>query len=85
LQVNTQHTRDLGLTPDQLFDPCLNIKAAAYILSALYQDAAKSLGEGQPALLQSLSAYNSGSAVVCFDNGYVSNVVGEESGRPARP
>jgi type IV secretion system protein VirB1 len=85
LQVNAEHTRGLGLTLDQLFDTCTNLKIGAHILSLLYQEAAKSLGEGQPALLQALSAYNSGSPVVGFDSGYVGNVVGEESDRPARP
>lgn len=37
MQISTQHAADLGLTPDQLFDPCTNIRAGAQLLRAKYQ------------------------------------------------
>ncbi len=78
LQVSTRHAADLALTADQLFDPCANIRAGAQILKAQYRRAAAVLGEGQEALQQALSEYNSGSSVLGFANGYVSKVVTEE-------
>jgi len=81
MQINSKHAADLGLTPDQLFDPCTNIRAAVRILSKSYQEASGTLGEGQAALLQALSLYNSGSASIGFSNEYVPRVVRGEFSR----
>ena len=75
MQISTQHAADLGITPNQLFDPCTNIRAGAQLLTAKYQQAAAERGPGQEALRQALSEYNSGSPFVGFDNGYVGRVV----------
>ena len=75
MQISTRHARDLNLTADQLFDPCTNLRAGAQILKAAYQQAAAVRGKGQDALRHALSSYNSGSEILGFDNGYVSNVV----------
>lgn len=86
MQINTQHAADLGLTPDQLFNPCTNIRAGAWLLATEYQRAAAAHGEGQEALRQALSIYNSGSSLVGFGNGYVSRVVrGEFHRQPMQP
>jgi len=77
-QISTQHAAKLGLTVDELFDPCMNIQAAARVLTAKYKEASATLGEGQAALHQALSQYNSGSPVVGFDNGYVAGVIDGE-------
>jgi type IV secretion system protein VirB1 len=77
-QISTQHVRSLGLTADQLFDPCINMQAAARLLTAKYREAAARLGEGQAALYLALSEYNSGSSVIGFENGYVSAVINEQ-------
>ena len=78
VQISTQHAANLGLSVDQLFDPCTNLRAGARVLTAEYQRAAAVRGEGQDALRQALSEYNSGSSTVGFDNGYVSSVVNGE-------
>ena len=78
MQVNTEHVADLGLSVDQLFDPCTNVRAGARLLAAKYEAAAAIGGEGQEALQQALSEYNSGSAVVGVANGYVASVVSGE-------
>jgi len=78
VQISTQHAADLGVTVDQLFDPCTNLRAGARVLTAEYQRAAAVRGEGQDALQQALSKYNSGSSTLGFDNGYVTSVVNGE-------
>jgi type IV secretion system protein VirB1 len=78
MQVSTQHAADLGVTVDQLFDPCTNMQAGAWLLTAKYQEAARSLGDGQTALNQALSEYNSGSISVGLENGYVATVIDGE-------
>jgi len=85
MQVSTEHAADLGLTADELFDPCTNIRVAAEIFKAKYRHAAARSGEGQEALWEALSEYNSGSSVVGFDNGYVTDVVSGEFYRAQAP
>ncbi len=75
MQINTEHATELGLTVDQLFDPCTNLNTGARLLARKYQRAATIRDEGQEALHQALSEYNSGSDTVGFANGYVSIVV----------
>jgi len=74
-QINSEHAASLGLTVDQLFDPCTNIKVGAFLLKAYYRQAAAVVGEGQQALQYALSGYNSGFPLVGFTNGYVESVV----------
>ena len=46
LQVNSEHAALLHLTPEQLFDPCTNLRAGAALLSATYTATARSQGRG---------------------------------------
>ena len=85
LQVSSEHAASLGLTWDQLFDPCTNIRAGAGLLTAYYRQAAAVLGEGQQALQYALSGYNSGFPLVGFTNGYVESVVHGEFAGQSRP
>lgn len=75
LQINSEHAADFGLTWDQLFDPCTNMRVGAHLLTAYYRQAAAVLGDGQQALQFALSGYNSGFPLVGFTNGYVDSVV----------
>jgi type IV secretion system protein VirB1 len=75
LQINSEHAGDFGLTWDQLFDPCTNMRIGAHLLTAYYRQAAAVLGDGQQALQFALSGYNSGFPLVGFTNGYVDSVV----------
>lgn len=75
LQINSEHADDFGLTWDQLFDPCTNMRIGARLLTAYYLQAAAVLGDGQQALQFALSGYNSGFPLVGFTNGYVDSVV----------
>lgn len=74
-QINSKNLAGLGLTIDQVFEPCTNLAASATILTGAYQRAVKQHGQGQQALLAALSAYNTGSLVNGFGNGYVQKVV----------
>lgn len=76
MQVNSRNLPALGYTVEQVLDPCTNVAAGGRILTANYADAARRMGEGQPALQAALSAYNTGSFSAGFRNGYVAKYVG---------
>src|SRR3546814_13749949 len=65
----------LGLTWDNVFDPCTNIAAAGAVLSGNYHSVRAGL-HPQRALRIALSMYNTGSQSRSFSNGYVGRVVG---------
>lgn len=86
MQINSTNWRRLGLTPQNVFDPCTNVRAGARILTDNYVNAARSLGPGRNALLAALSAYNTGNRTAGFRNGYVAkvnNAAARKAGVPA--
>ena len=74
LQVNSEHAALLHLTPEQLFDPCTNLRSGAALLSTTYAATARIHGEGFAALDSALSYYNTGSPTAGLANGYVQQV-----------
>lgn len=76
MQINTEHLPQMGLTLEQAFEPCTNLRAGWTILNTKYRAAAAVLGKGQLALHAAISAYNSGSLTGGFSNGYVEKVLG---------
>ena len=76
MQVNSRHLAALGVTIEQVLDPCTNIRSGATILTADYAEAARNRGEGQLALMAALSAYNTGDFYRGFVNGYVARYYG---------
>lgn len=74
-QVNSGNLKRLGVTVEQMFDPCANLSAGARILTEFYGNAAHQYGEGQPALQAAISAYNTGNHQKGINNGYVAKVV----------
>lgn len=74
LQVNSEHAVHLHLTPEQLFDPCTNLRLGGALLSATYAATARIHGEGFAALDLALSYYNTGSPTAGLRNGYVQSV-----------
>ena len=74
LQVNSEHAAVLHLAPEQLFDPCTNLRSGAALLSATYAATARIHGEGFAALDSALSYYNTGSPTAGVINGYVNQV-----------
>ncbi|MBL0427808.1 lytic transglycosylase domain-containing protein [Ramlibacter alkalitolerans] len=61
MQINSRNVERLGLTLEQVFDPCMNIKTGAHILKENYAVAKAQFGDGQKALRHALSMYNTGS------------------------
>jgi len=74
LQVNSERADLLHLTPEQLFDPCTNLRSGAALLAATYSATARIQGEGFAALDSALSYYNTGSPTTGLTNGYVQQV-----------
>jgi type IV secretion system protein VirB1 len=74
MQVNVETAEQFHLTPEQLLDPCTNLRVAASILIRLYTESAREIGEGFSALDIALSQYNTGDSSMGFRNGYVASV-----------
>jgi type IV secretion system protein VirB1 len=72
MQVNTANLPKLGYTVEDMFDPCMNLKAGAAILSAAYAKALPKHKNEQAALQEALSVYNTGNPWKGKWNGYVS-------------
>lgn len=72
MQVNSANLARLGLSVADAFDPCRNIAAGARVLADGYRPGAGA--DPQPALLEALSRYNTGSPSRGFANGYVARV-----------
>jgi type IV secretion system protein VirB1 len=70
-QINSQNLRRLGLTVEDVFKPCVNLRAMQTLLLANYARAVAVHGPGQLALQAALSAYNTGDARRGLRNGYV--------------
>lgn len=73
-QINNKNWEWLGITPENVFDPCTNLRAAQRVLVQCYEGASKKL-EGPNALYAALSCYNTGNYRNGLTNGYVDKVV----------
>lgn len=73
-QINSTNLGRLGLTVQQIFEPCTNLRAAETVLRECYDGAASRHGGGQTALQAALSCYNTGNYSSGFSNGYVSGI-----------
>ena len=74
-QINSNNLVGLGLSVDDIFKPCINLRASQTILKACYDSALKSYPAGQVALRHALSCYNTGSLINGISNGYVTKVI----------
>lgn len=59
-QINDRNLPALGISIEDIFEPCTNVKAGAQILTRDYEISVKKFGVGMPALRAALSRYNSG-------------------------
>lgn len=71
MQINSNNLDWLGMTPAEVYDPCMNVAAGGRVMTEAYQRAAAEFGPGQRALQAALSAYNTGSFTAGFENGYI--------------
>ena len=78
-QINSANLGWLGLSVEDVFDPCVNLQAAARVLTSNFQRAAKGTHDPQQALRSALSAYNTGNFSRGFSNGYVGKVLASNS------
>ena len=82
MQVNMETARQFHLNAEQLLDSCTNLRVAAAVLTQLYTESAREMGEGYIALDVALSLYRTGDPETGFRNGYVANVYAHAD-RPA--
>lgn len=82
MQLNSANLKPLGISIEQAFNPCANLRAGAEILTAAYERAKRGQGEGQAALRAALSAYNTGDLTRGFHNGYVARYYAENRLQP---
>lgn len=75
VQVNSTNFRRYGLTVENVFDPCNNIRVGGLILSECYTRALAKYRAPQVALRAALSCYQSGNFTTGFRTGYVQKVV----------
>ncbi len=75
MQINSKTMVNLGLTVEQVFDPCTNVYAGGTVLTRDYVRASKTHSTDQAALQAALSAYNTGNFSNGFKNGYVNSVL----------
>jgi type IV secretion system protein VirB1 len=64
-----------GLTAQTVFDPCLNLRAAAEILTDCHTRATRISHDPQAALRKALSCYYANNFTTGFTDGYVQRVV----------
>lgn len=70
-QVNSSNMDWLGMSVDDLFDPCKNLAGAARVITDCYQRAKARYSDEQSALHAALSCYNTGDFKKGVRNGYV--------------
>lgn len=68
-QINSNNLRWLGLSVEQVFDPCTNMKAMQTVYNHCYAKAGNS-GHGTR-IQRAFSCYNTGNTSKGFSNGYV--------------
>lgn len=76
-QINSNNFSVLHVALKDLFDSCVNLHAAARVLSDCYRRGVAVFGEGQAALHAALSCYNTGSLRNGINNGYVRKVAAQ--------
>jgi type IV secretion system protein VirB1 len=59
-QIDSMNFAGFGVTVHTIFDPCINLRVSARILSGDYTFAAQQYGDGQVALRHAIGMYNTG-------------------------
>lgn len=76
-QINSQNLSRLGVSVEQLLDPCINLGVGSRLLHSLYEEAVRSkrYPNADQALGAAISAYNTGNFSDGLSNGYVRKVL----------
>lgn len=74
-QINSANFHALGVTAEELFDPCTNLRAASVILGKCYERMSAEGKDPARALSDALSCYYSGNASTGYEHGYVDRVI----------
>ena len=74
-QINSANFHALGVTAEELFDPCTNLEAASVILGKCYERMSAEGKDPARALSDALSCYYSGNASTGYEHGYVDRVI----------
>ncbi|MGS0741098.1 lytic transglycosylase domain-containing protein [Glaciimonas sp. GG7] len=80
-QINDRNLPRLGVSIEDMFEPCKNVKAGALVLTEFYQSALSRFDTSQQALRAALSSYNSGDFFRGENDGYVDRVT-DQVGKP---
>ncbi len=80
-QVNDRNLARMGVSIQDVFDPCVNIAVGGKILTDFYEKAVGKFGNGPAAMNAALSAYNSGDWERGARDGYV-NLIYKQVGKP---
>ena len=78
-QINSANFARLGVSVEQVFDPCTNLRLASSMLQEGYSLASRHYS-GLDAISATYSLYNTGTLTRGFRNGYVSRVWSAASG-----
>jgi len=73
-QINSKNLGWLGLSVEQVFDPCNNVSATETVFLEAY-DRSRMIFSGDMAVAAALSAYNTGNFHDGFRNGYVASIL----------
>lgn len=82
-QIWSGNLKGLKLSPEEIFEPCTNVAAAAGLLMEAYDRALKQGFTDRQAMDQALSVYNTGKFDNGIANGYVSKVRSQRYKVPA--
>lgn len=74
-QINSGNFESLGVTAEELFDPCTNLNAAAKILESCYLRMSSDDKSEAKTLADTISCYYSGNAKTGYEHGYVDRVI----------
>lgn len=75
-QVHVSNVMRFGMTWEQAFDPCTNLRVASSILRSFYSQAVKAGYRDQGATFAALRGFNSGSVHNPISNGYARDILG---------
>jgi len=76
MQVSSEHLPRFGVSVEAAFEPCMNLKLGALVLSYHYREAQARGGTTNVPLAEALSRYNTGNSLLGHRNGYVGRVFG---------